>query len=95
MMQMWPRACRLAILLSQQLYILNLEECTLPLPLYTYIHADFNVLSSQNILSNMTNCAGMGWLRMTKLISLQMKPNTQRASDRLFQYSQVTLTRFF
>ena len=36
MMQMWPRACRLAILLSQQLYILNLEECTLPL--YTYIH---------------------------------------------------------
>ena len=95
MMQMWPRACRLAILLSQQLYILNLEECTLPLPLYTYIHADFNVLSSQNILSNMTNCVGMGWLRMTKLISLQMKPNTQRASDRLFQYSQVTLTRFF
>ena len=63
------------------------------IPTYT----DYNVLYSQNILSNMTNCADMGggWLRMTKLISLQMKPNTQRASDRLFQYSQVTLTRFF
>ena len=33
------------------------------------------------------------WLKMTKLILLQMTPPTQRAPDRLLQYSQVT--RFF
>ena len=42
MMQMWPRACRLAILLSQQLYILNLEECICNCIQKTV--TDFNVL---------------------------------------------------